>query len=165
MADMCSRAWHLSDEQLLTHFNLSFPQNKPWRLCHLHNNMRYALTLALFRKRSEPALHLKEPQHTTIIGPAGSNSASNSTLIHTSATSATPSRCYKSSPNDAGMAASPPVKLPSNLEQLRTPYGRWARLSPFWGPKTLARMPMVTSTSASPDNFELTRRRTRPLDG
>ncbi len=33
MADDCSRLWHLSDTQLLTHFALHYPQTKPWRLC------------------------------------------------------------------------------------------------------------------------------------
>jgi hypothetical protein len=33
MADDCSRLWHLTDKQLLTHFNLNYPQNLPWKQC------------------------------------------------------------------------------------------------------------------------------------
>lgn len=33
MADTCSRAWHLTDDQLLTHFNTLCPQEPPWQLC------------------------------------------------------------------------------------------------------------------------------------
>jgi hypothetical protein len=35
MADACSRSWGLRDSQLLLHFNASFPQTQPWRLCPL----------------------------------------------------------------------------------------------------------------------------------
>ena len=31
MVDDCSRLWHLTDKQLLTHFNLHYPQNLPWK--------------------------------------------------------------------------------------------------------------------------------------
>jgi hypothetical protein len=35
MSDDCSRSWDLLDSQLLHHFNSSFPQTRPWRLCPL----------------------------------------------------------------------------------------------------------------------------------
>jgi hypothetical protein len=35
MADDCSRLGHLSDSQLLAHFNLHYPQPLSWRMCHL----------------------------------------------------------------------------------------------------------------------------------
>jgi hypothetical protein len=44
MADDCIRLWNLTDSQLLVHFNLVYPQNRPWRLCQLQKPMRCALT-------------------------------------------------------------------------------------------------------------------------
>jgi hypothetical protein len=50
MADDCSRLWHLTDEQLLTHFNLHYPQNLLWIQCTLWQEMNFALLSALKMK-------------------------------------------------------------------------------------------------------------------
>ena len=39
MADICSRAWHLSNDQLLSHFDQNIPQNEPCQLCSLRDPM------------------------------------------------------------------------------------------------------------------------------
>ena len=54
MADYCSQPWHLMDEQLLTHFNLHYPQSLPWQQCTLRPEMNSALLSALQRKRQPP---------------------------------------------------------------------------------------------------------------
>ena len=51
MADDCSRLWHLSDDELLQHFNRTYPQSKPWRLCHLNERMAAAIHAALLCER------------------------------------------------------------------------------------------------------------------
>ena len=43
MADTLSRLFELTNEQLLTLFNSRFPQEKPWRMCHLAPEMLLAL--------------------------------------------------------------------------------------------------------------------------
>ena len=63
MADDCSRFWHLSDQQLLTHFEFHYPQSKPWQLCQLRPNMRSLLISALHKQRPTP-----ESLLTTAIG-------------------------------------------------------------------------------------------------
>jgi hypothetical protein len=65
MSDVCSRAWHHTDAQLLAHFNAQFPQPVPWKLCHLRQHMSSALTAALFKKRSDPALLPAARPHLT----------------------------------------------------------------------------------------------------
>jgi hypothetical protein len=35
LSDQCSRHFHLTDIELLAHFNYSFPQTMPWQMCHL----------------------------------------------------------------------------------------------------------------------------------
>ena len=47
MADDCSRLWHLSDEELVRHFNVQYPQPRPWRLCHLNDATASAIHSAL----------------------------------------------------------------------------------------------------------------------
>ena len=51
MADDCSQLWHLSDEELLAYFTSTYPQNKPWQLCHLHADTAAAIHAALLCKR------------------------------------------------------------------------------------------------------------------
>jgi hypothetical protein len=50
MADDASRLNKLSDSQFLTYFNINYPQNQSWQLCHLRNEMSSALTSALLKK-------------------------------------------------------------------------------------------------------------------
>mmetsp|Transcript_31852 Transcript_31852/g.48132 ORF Transcript_31852/g.48132 Transcript_31852/m.48132 type:complete len:322 (-) Transcript_31852:22-987(-) len=61
MADDCLRLWHLNDSQLLSYFNLHYPQSLPWPLWHAPQEMLSAVTLALRRKPSEPASFLRAP--------------------------------------------------------------------------------------------------------
>jgi hypothetical protein len=71
MADDASRFWHLSDSALLAHFNLNFPQTKPWILLHPQPAMLSALTMALQCKHSDPAQFLPTRDPKTLPGFAG----------------------------------------------------------------------------------------------
>jgi len=90
LADACSRRWELSDDELLTLFNISYPQTEPWTLCHLQQPTLSALTCALFRKLSDLASLLNAPKHSTTIGIDGMRFASAITSIPSSATGMTP---------------------------------------------------------------------------
>ena len=48
MADDASRLWHLSDNELLTHFNSNYPQTRPWRISPLRHDMASALNQRCF---------------------------------------------------------------------------------------------------------------------
>jgi hypothetical protein len=50
MSDDCSRRWDLTHAQLLHHFNSSYPQTQPWRLCQLSKRMHSGLISALLTK-------------------------------------------------------------------------------------------------------------------
>ena len=43
MADDCSRRWDLTDAELLTHFNQTYPQSTSWKMLHLRPGMSSAL--------------------------------------------------------------------------------------------------------------------------
>lgn len=65
MADDCSRAWHLSDTQLLRHFDTTYPQAVPWLLCPLQPAMNSALISCLFKAPYALASVLNVPTPTT----------------------------------------------------------------------------------------------------
>jgi hypothetical protein len=75
MGDDSSRRWDLSDAELLTHFDLSYPQPTPWQLYHPNSAMLSAVTSALRRKRSLPESFLTEPPPLTDSGHDGRSSA------------------------------------------------------------------------------------------
>ena len=50
VADFLSRAWHLTDVQIVAHFNSHFPKPVPWQICNLRKPINSSLILALSKK-------------------------------------------------------------------------------------------------------------------
>jgi hypothetical protein len=72
MANACSQLWELSDDELLTCFEIHFPQTLPWKLCHPRAVINSAWTLALSKEWFEPASlsnELTPPMPTSEPGP------------------------------------------------------------------------------------------------
>jgi hypothetical protein len=135
MADDASRLWHLTDDQLLTHFASNFPQASPWQLMTLSPDTNSALTCALFRRRHKPASPLNEWLRPPPPGAHGSLSAT--ALISTPLPClATPCPSFKSSPNAFATAPSLPAVDVSSLARWRTPSVPLDRRTPGWGPAT-----------------------------
>jgi hypothetical protein len=130
MADDASRLWHLTNAQLLSHFEQTYPQSQPWQLRILPPPMLSALTSALQRQRVAPQSVLNEPTRTIIPGPSGSTSVPPTTSIPYWRLSRTPSRTYRSLHNATAMAALPKMVSPSDLAQWRTPFVPLARRWP-----------------------------------
>jgi hypothetical protein len=156
MADDASRLWHLSDQQLLTHFNTAYPQHQSWHIYQPRPEMHSAVISALHKKRSEPASFLNVPKQQIPIGITGWTSAKHCKSTHFSKTSRTPSYCSKSTSSDTELVKSRPVASLSDLERWKTPSVPLARRSRHWGPATHAATHMATSTSASNGNFVAT---------
>jgi hypothetical protein len=138
MGDDASRRWDLSDAELLTHFDLSYPQPTPWQLYHPNSAMLSAVTSALRRKRLLPASFLTELPPLADNGPDGRSSAEPYRWILPSRRSRTPLRSCKSMHTDTAPASLPPVVTLSALEQWRTPYVPSVKRSRQWGPMTYA---------------------------
>ena len=138
MADDCSRKWNLSDDELLTYFNSTYPQTSSWQLRRLRPEMNSVLISALLRRRSEPASYLpviaKHKRH----GTPGVRFAN--PLMRTQNFPRWPTLSHSSKPLAfAGeMAESPPAASRTELDQWRTPFALSARGFPAWGPRTLA---------------------------
>jgi len=151
MADDCSRLWHLSDSQLLAHFDALYPQTQPWRLVHLRNEMHSALISALLCKRPMLPSLLNEPPKRTVTGKCGKPSSPSSPLLTpTYGTSPlAPSFLFsKFSAPAYDRASLQPADNLSKLTVWRTTYGPSPRRSSGWGPTaaTRAAQRRVTST-------------------
>ena len=137
MADDCSRLWHLTDEQLLTHFNLHYPQNLPWKQCTLRPEMNFALLSALQRKRQPPEsflLQLQKQKHGGSSGwqnvPSGKLTQSKTPVLRTLPTT------LQHLPTKYGQEKSPRVVNRADLETWKPPYVQSDRRLPYWGPTT-----------------------------
>ena len=137
MADDCSRKWNFTDAQLLTYFNLRYPQTVSWQLRHLRPAMNSALISALLRKRSEPESYLPEIEKQRRHGTPGVRFVN--PLMRTQTFPRWPTLSYSSRPLalDGEMAGSHPAASRIELAQWRMPSGLSARNFPVWGPQTL----------------------------
>jgi hypothetical protein len=136
MADDASRLWHLSDQQLLTHFNTAYPQHRSWQTYQPRSAMNSAVICALHKKRSQPASFLDAPKLPATIGSTGSSFASRSSWIRTFKTSKTPLPCSKYTSNGTALAPLHPVANLSELARWRTRYVPLAKRLRHWGPRT-----------------------------
>jgi hypothetical protein len=132
MADDASRLWHLTDNDLLTHFDTRYPQASPWTMWTLAPATNSSLIGSLFRQR--PAHEFLRNASLLPAPPAycglTSALASDAIPLHSQRTR---SRCSKSSHNACGAAPSPPAVDRCGLATWRTPSARWARRTPGWG--------------------------------
>jgi hypothetical protein len=136
MADDLSRFWHWSDSQLLSYFNLHYPQDQPWTLVPLRPEMLFALISSLQKQRVDLALLLNAPPKKMVIGASGNNIAAPLALARTSKKSPNSYLFSKFLLSDSAPASSPPPVSPFQLGEWRTTYAPSVRRSPAWGPRT-----------------------------
>ena len=139
MADFLLRAWHLTDVQIVAHFNSFFPQPVPWQICPLHKPMNSSLILALLKKRCATQLLLPTPQERLPMGQSSVISALVTKLTPSSEISPIPSHTCKSLQQDTETADFPQVVDPSGLKRCLMPSFLLHRNSHRWGPRTLGR--------------------------
>ena len=137
MADDCSRLWQLTDSQLISYFNFTYPQATTWKLHRPRPEMLSALTSNLLRQRLPPESFLPGPRKPPQLGQFGLRFAT--PLMSTRSYRRWPilSQYSKSSVCDGETAASPPVKSLTELARWRTPFAWSVRNFPAWGPRTL----------------------------
>ena len=151
MADDASRLWNLNDTELLTHFNLQYPQITCWQLHHLVPQMKLSLTGALSRQRCIPDSLLSATVPFTPPGASGRSFVPvSASTPHSPLSPATRYLFSSSSPTGIAMAASPAAGDRSVLEQWRMPYEACGRRSPGWDPRTLDLTSSASWTCAFP---------------
>jgi hypothetical protein len=119
MSDDCSRLWYFTDVQLLAHFNSSFPQNQPWRLCPLREQMCCSLISALLLTKSAPASLLNVPRQWKTIGTDGMGSDWSSASTATCGARKSMSLSSKYLAIEIAMADLRPVTTPSEFTRWR----------------------------------------------
>ena len=132
IADDASRLQHMSEDALLTYFNSTYPQTKPWQICPLNSQLNSLISSILLTGGSSTqslmdALgQLKQP------GTFGTTSVAND--VSTRAYPHTKTNCLSSSclENYSTSAPMHPRGSRSALAMRRTTYATWARNFPQW---------------------------------
>ena len=136
MANDASRLWHSSDSDLLTHFNSAYPQVLSWQMRTLSPGTAALLTGFLSRKYSRAVCLLNATPRP--IPPGRCDRPSVPASASTPMASAPTQFLFSSSlPSVTAMAPLVPAVTPSGLGLWKTPYERWARRTPAWGPQIL----------------------------
>ncbi len=137
MADDASRLWHLSNAELISHFNLTYPQHTSWEMRTLNPAFASSLIGALSRRPLPTAAVHNAYTPRQPLGSSGRPFVPAWASAPTPWGPATPYLFSNSSPSATALANSPPATSLSALGQWRTPYAMWARRTPHWGPQTL----------------------------
>lgn len=138
ISDIPSRKPHWSDEELLTYFNLHYPQSLPWKMWTPPPEMMSCMTSCLLRKTFPKESLLRQPIASSFTGAIGSNSAAAYPSTPFSRGAKTQSSSSKSMPGDIErvpypISGKPYVRTPSIM-----PYGLLAKRASVWGPRTHA---------------------------
>jgi hypothetical protein len=137
MVDDASRLWQLNDQDLLTHFNVHYPQHRSWQTIYQPRpKIHSTVTSALHKKRSEPVLFLDVPKQPIAIGPTGSSSANCSMWTRSSKTcTRIPLHSSKYISTDTALAPLRPAANQFDLKQWRICSAPLVRRSRHWGPR------------------------------
>ena len=137
MADILSRHWDLTDDEILTLFTLQFPQKLPWKICRLRSAMNSAMTSALLKQRSSAeSLNLALALETAP-SKFGASFVNNLEKRRTSSIRGTPSRGSSSTPNGSALVDSPKMVNRSELELWKKKYLPLRRRTPYWDTRIL----------------------------
>ena len=148
MADDPSRLWHLSDSQLLTHFDSTYPQELPWQLVTPRPMMISSVLSALCKQRADLPSLLSTPPTKMACGTNGKPSFP---LLKESTPTSTPSSrsstylFSKFSPTKSDIGEPTTAANLSQLNEYRTIYAPSPRRS-VWGPSG-ALIPGMARTS------------------
>ena len=137
MAHNASRCWDLSDHDLLTNCHSAYPRARSWTLQPLPTATNSALTGALCKKCPLAGFLADAAPLPTHAGACGRFSARACSWTPGTLAPGTPSPSSNCLHSDIAPEQSLPATTLSALGQWRTPYERWVRRMPSWGPRTL----------------------------
>lgn len=154
MADDASRL-PLSDTDLLSHFNTTYPQSRTWRLCHPRCAMLTSVMQALQCKRSSKASWAQRNVSETATGVNGWSSAVPRISPRPSKALMSPTFLSSSSQCGGEAAKSPTATSPEGLHLYRQPWQPLERRSNGWLTKTHAKSKDLRTSSISSGTFTL----------
>jgi hypothetical protein len=160
IADFCSHAFHLLDDDFLTQLNLRFPMQPSWKLATPSADLIFAMSSALIRRSPTKDYLTPAPLPMSRLGTSGPTTADLSTVTPTYPTYRTPSQPSKSLPIATAWESLLPIVLKSVLEQWKELFVPWDRGLPHWDALTHGSSHQVSLTSGSLDNFRPIEKRT-----
>lgn len=154
MADDASRLQHLTDAQLLDHFNSNYPQELPWTICPPRSWTHTSVTSALRRRGNFKHMLLPPKNMLRLKCGGGESFALNSRSQSTWPGALTPSKSFKSTSSASATGTTTPgAKSPSELTPFLNTFQPSSRRTPSWWTRgKLARpsgSPGTTATSPS----------------
>jgi len=132
ISDIPSLKPHWSDEELLTYFNLHYPQPLPWKIWTPPKEMMSCMTSCLLRKTFPRESLLRQPTASGFTGAIGRNSAASYPSIPFSRGAKTQSSYSKSLPGDTARVPYPISGKPYVRTQSIMPYGLLAKRASVW---------------------------------
>lgn len=136
LADDSSRLFHLSNRELLTHFNSKFKQKYTFKIVHPTQKLISGVISALRNKRFERESLLDGPPPLTHTGKNGLSSHVSWAKIPYSKPSRTKYRIYKSSSTEYDTDSMQPTRIQYALDQLKITYGALDRRTSNWVNRT-----------------------------
>ena len=135
MADDASRLQHLSPQDLLTHFNSSYPQPLSWRFCQPTSELMHVVLSSLSKRtvNGESWLRPGTPAvRPSKFGPISSAPTARWTSPSVTSPLTTTSSSSRSSAKSTGPEKFPKAVGPSGLAPWRLPFPTLQRSSPTW---------------------------------
>lgn len=137
IADDASRLFHLSHTQFLAHFNSNYPlKRSSYQVWTPNSQFLSAIHSALLKRPYKRESLNNVPKPPTPIGTPGPSSQLHWGLTPFSRGSKTKSPSFRYSRSESAMASFPVKAREWDLDKLRITYGRLAKRSSLWGPKT-----------------------------
>jgi len=157
IADLCSRSFHLSDQQLLEHMNNTYPTIPCWTIAHPPPEATYSMISALLRRPLPWEFAPPAPTQCPTHSKSGKPSAGKWDSTPPWQLTPIQSPSSRSSLIDTEWAQWLPAKLKCVAEQWVTPFVPWDRRSPDWVTLTPGYRSMGNWTSACHASFPPTR--------
>jgi hypothetical protein len=132
LADAASRLFHLSNDDFLTHFAHTYPQDTSFRLVAPTPSLLSAVTSALLKKPYNVELLRAATPAPTPTGEPGVSIQLHWASTPFSKPSKTKYQSYKSSSSEYVKEHTLATAIPSSLERLKITYGALAKRSPCW---------------------------------
>ena len=132
MADILSRRWDLTDSQIISLFNNSFPQGQPWQLCQLRSEMNLGVMQALWKKRCVLDFLAAATLPPLPMGKSGHPSVNNLAWRPTLPRLKIQSLGSRSSASEYAMAGFQPAENRLDLAKWQTPSYSLHRRTPCW---------------------------------
>ena len=137
MANDCSRKCNLTNDELLTYFNLKYPKQVLWQTIHLRPEINSVLNLDLLQRRYPPESYLPTIKRQERLGTSGVKFSNK--LMQTQNFWRWPILSHYPKPlaSVSAMDESHPVEELTELSRLRMQFSLSSRNFSIWGPQTL----------------------------